>query len=87
MDDPAAGDDLLAAQPLDDALAPVPGGTSADPGGDLSGRLRGLGTGQAGSIIIYGDVHMPAIQNVQPTMDKTQPPLIRGGNENEVPQA
>ena len=73
--------------PADDALASAPGGTSAEPGGDLSGRLRGLGGGQAGSIIIYRDVHKPAIQNVQPTLDKTQPPLIRGGHENEVPQA
>ena len=86
--DATAGADFSAdPPPEDDRLASVPGGTSVDPAGDLPGRLRGLGGSQAGSIIIYGDVHMPAIQNVQPTLDKTQPPLIRGGHENEVPQA
>ena len=42
---------------------------------------------RTGSIIIYGDVHMPAVQHVQPPQDKTQPPLVRGGDQDQTPQA
>lgn len=42
---------------------------------------------RTGAIIIYGDVHMPAVQHVQPAQDKTQPPLVRGGDQDQTPQA
>ncbi len=51
---------------------------------DVSSPLTTQGTG---SIIIYGDVHMPAVQHVQPPQDKTQPPLVRGGDQDHTPQA
>ena len=51
---------------------------------DVSSPLPVQGTG---SIIIYGDVHMPAVQHVQPSQDKTQPPLVRGGDQDHTPQA
>ena len=56
-----------------------------DPAGDVADTLRQkLSPDRSATIIIYGDVHMPAIQHVQSAVDKSQPPFVRGGREHET---